>query len=173
LRPKIRTSFHHQPEAQHPKIVSYPQAARPITPSFTAPIIRSRSSYFLSFLSVLLAMQQSVIGSLSPSLSGRPEMFPAKTRGWWACVRCGTVVPDKHTGPCFICGDLIVRVTPTALSRSENSWHLTALITVAAAWIASSLLGASAAGWNAELAVNVWSLSVAYYALARMEGGIG
>jgi hypothetical protein len=27
LRPKIRTSFHHQPEAQHPKIVSYPQAA--------------------------------------------------------------------------------------------------------------------------------------------------
>jgi hypothetical protein len=87
----------------------------------------------------------------------------------------------------LICGDLIVRVTPKAsvpsrglpqafelpLARSENSWHLTALITVAAAWITSSLLGASAAGWNAELAVNVWSLSVGYYALARTGGGMG
>jgi hypothetical protein len=27
-------SFHHQPEAQHPKIFSYPQERRPITPSF-------------------------------------------------------------------------------------------------------------------------------------------
>ncbi|MGA9009263.1 MAG: hypothetical protein WB495_20845, partial [Xanthobacteraceae bacterium] len=27
LRPYTRTSFHHQPEAQHPKIFSYPQAA--------------------------------------------------------------------------------------------------------------------------------------------------
>jgi hypothetical protein len=110
-------------------------------------------------------------------------MFPAKTKGWWACVRCGTVVPDTHTGPCSICGDLIVRVTPKAsvpsrelprastlpsVSRSENSWHVTALITVTAAWIASSLLGASAAGWNAELAVNIWSLSVGYYALAQV-----
>jgi hypothetical protein len=88
----------------------------------------------------------------------------------------------------LICGDLIVRVTPKAsrpsrglphavklpsVSRSENSWHLTTLSTVAAAWIASSLLDASAADWNAELAVNVWSLSVGYYALARMEGVIG
>jgi hypothetical protein len=115
-------------------------------------------------------------------------MFPAKTSGWWACVRCGKVVPDTHNGPCLICGDLIVRVTPKAsvpnrgllsasklpsVCRSEGSWHLTALITVAAAWIASSLLGASAAGWNAELAVNVWSLSVGYYAFAQMEGVIG
>src|SRR5262249_44553320 len=30
----MRTSFHHQPEAQHPKSSSYPQAGRPITPSF-------------------------------------------------------------------------------------------------------------------------------------------
>jgi hypothetical protein len=29
----MRTSFHHQPEAQ-PKIFSYPQVCRPITPSF-------------------------------------------------------------------------------------------------------------------------------------------
>jgi hypothetical protein len=28
------TPFHHQPEAQHPKIFSYPQERRPITPSF-------------------------------------------------------------------------------------------------------------------------------------------
>ena len=28
------TSFHHQPEAQHPKSISFPQAGRPITPSF-------------------------------------------------------------------------------------------------------------------------------------------
>jgi hypothetical protein len=27
------TSFHHQPEAQHPKSFSYPQERRPITPS--------------------------------------------------------------------------------------------------------------------------------------------
>jgi len=33
LRPHMRTSFHHQPEAQHPKSSSYPQAGRPITPS--------------------------------------------------------------------------------------------------------------------------------------------
>ena len=32
----MRTSFHHQPEAQHPKSSSYPQAGRPITPSFGA-----------------------------------------------------------------------------------------------------------------------------------------
>jgi hypothetical protein len=30
----MRTSFHHQPEAQHPKFFSYPQQRRPITPSF-------------------------------------------------------------------------------------------------------------------------------------------
>src|SRR5215467_9794079 len=30
----MRTSFHHQPEAQHPKSSSYPQAGRPSTPSF-------------------------------------------------------------------------------------------------------------------------------------------
>ncbi len=29
----MRTSFHHQPEAQHPQIFSYPQVQRPITPS--------------------------------------------------------------------------------------------------------------------------------------------
>jgi hypothetical protein len=29
----MRTSFHHQPEAQHPQIFSYPQIRRPITPS--------------------------------------------------------------------------------------------------------------------------------------------
>src|SRR5262245_51113787 len=34
LRPPLRTSFHHQPEAQHPNFFSYPQADRPITPSF-------------------------------------------------------------------------------------------------------------------------------------------
>jgi hypothetical protein len=27
LRSQMRTSFHHQPEAQHPKFFSYPQAA--------------------------------------------------------------------------------------------------------------------------------------------------
>ena len=30
---KCETSFHHQPEAQHYKIFSYPHAGRPITPS--------------------------------------------------------------------------------------------------------------------------------------------
>jgi len=30
----MRTSFHHQPEAQRTLIFSYPQAHRPITPSF-------------------------------------------------------------------------------------------------------------------------------------------
>ena len=103
-------------------------------------------------------------------------------------MRCRTVVPDTHTGPCSNCGDVIVRVIPKAsvpgrglphattlpsVSRSESSWHVTTLITVAAAWVASSLFDASAVGWNAELAVNVWSLSVGYYALAQMEGGIG
>src|SRR5262252_3161225 len=32
----MRTSFHHQPEAQHPKSSSYPPAGTPITPSFDA-----------------------------------------------------------------------------------------------------------------------------------------
>jgi len=30
----MRTLFHHQPQAQHPKSFSYPQERRPITPSF-------------------------------------------------------------------------------------------------------------------------------------------
>jgi hypothetical protein len=33
LEAASRTSFHHQPEAQHPKILSCPQERRPITPS--------------------------------------------------------------------------------------------------------------------------------------------
>jgi Iap family predicted aminopeptidase len=33
LRSRMRTSFHHQPEAQHPKISSDRNAGRPITPS--------------------------------------------------------------------------------------------------------------------------------------------
>jgi hypothetical protein len=34
LRPSPRTSFHHQPEAQHPKIFSYPQAGPADYPIF-------------------------------------------------------------------------------------------------------------------------------------------
>jgi hypothetical protein len=35
LRPSPRTSFHHQPEAQHPKIFSYPQAGPADYPIFS------------------------------------------------------------------------------------------------------------------------------------------
>jgi hypothetical protein len=34
LRPSPRTSFHHQPEAQHPKSSAIHKLGRPITPSF-------------------------------------------------------------------------------------------------------------------------------------------
>jgi putative tryptophan/tyrosine transport system substrate-binding protein len=34
LRPSQRTSFHHQPEAQHPKSSAIHKLGRPITPSF-------------------------------------------------------------------------------------------------------------------------------------------
>jgi len=35
LRPSPRTSFHHQPEAQHPTIFSYPQAGQADYPIFS------------------------------------------------------------------------------------------------------------------------------------------
>ena len=37
-----RTSFHHQPEAQHPQIFSYPQERRPITPSNGPGCVKTR-----------------------------------------------------------------------------------------------------------------------------------
>src|SRR5262245_46324619 len=48
----MRTSFHHQPEAQHPKSFSYPQERRPITPSLPPKADKQRPSREVRFVPI-------------------------------------------------------------------------------------------------------------------------
>src|SRR5579863_5301205 len=68
---KCETSFHHQPEAQHPKIFSYPQARRPITPSNDA---KSSSKPLISLIGA-------PEGIRTPDLClRRAALYPAELR---------------------------------------------------------------------------------------------
>jgi hypothetical protein len=113
--------------------------------------------------------------------------------GWWGCLSCGGTVNNTHTGPCVRCGGRIGRIVPEELERDfgfrillpaapllepipqvapKHAGNLLALVAAAVLCIGSPLLGASQAGWNAAslvMALNIWSSSVGYYALARVR----
>ena len=108
--------------------------------------------------------------------------------GWWGCLSCKTRVGNKHTGPCIVCGGRIGRVVPAnmqlnldfgiVLPRREivapiveqpRDWTNVALTAAVVSCFATPLLGASSAGWSAVavvMALNIWSSSISYYALA-------
>jgi hypothetical protein len=112
--------------------------------------------------------------------------------GSWGCMACRRTVPNNHTGPCTFCGGRISRIVPAGLEHElgfyivtpapllvpvqhvapKNAGNLLALVAAAVLCIGSPLLGASQAGWNAAslvMALNIWSSSVGYYALARVR----
>jgi len=108
--------------------------------------------------------------------------------GWWGCLSCKTRVGNKHTGPCIVCGGRIGRVVSAnaqlsldlgiVLPRREivppiveqpRDWTNVALVAALVSCFATPLLGASSAGWSAVavvMALNIWSSSISYYALA-------
>jgi len=109
--------------------------------------------------------------------------------GWWGCVSCKRRVGNNHTGPCTFCGGRIGRVVannvqlnldlgvvlpkrefvPPAAEAPPQDWTNIALVAAAVSCIGAPLLGASSAGWNAVavvMALNIWSSSISYYALA-------
>ena len=58
---------------------------------------------------------------------------------------------------------------PKAAEPPKQDWTNVALAAAAVSCIAAPLLGASSAGWNAVavvMALNIWSSSITYYALA-------
>jgi hypothetical protein len=114
------------------------------------------------------------------------------TFGRWGCLTCRNFVANNHTGPCIACGgqigllvpdgvrldlDLVVQqplarqpVTPVQAPR--RALNELALVAAAVMCIGSPLLGASSVGWNAVavvMALNIWSYSVGYYALALVR----
>lgn len=112
-----------------------------------------------------------------------------ETIGWWGCSSCRAAVPNNHTGPCLVCGGRIGRVVPSAVRLDVDlgvirplrefvpqvakpptpDWTNVALVAAAVSCFAAPLLGASNAGWNAVavvMALNIWSSSISYYALA-------
>jgi hypothetical protein len=114
--------------------------------------------------------------------------------GWWGCLSCGTTVANNHTGGCPVCGDRIGRIVPSGvpldadigivmpmrdlapeIEEPRTAWNQTALVAAAVLCIGSPLLGVSTVGWNGVavgMALNIWSSSVGYYALARVWGGL-
>lgn len=109
--------------------------------------------------------------------------------GWWGCLSCRTRVGNNHTGPCTVCGGRIGRVVPhgtqlnldfgIVLPRREipppiveqapQDWTNVALVAAVVSCFATPLLGASSVGWSAVvvvMALNIWSSSISYYALA-------
>lgn len=108
--------------------------------------------------------------------------------GWWGCLSCRARVGNNHTGPCAVCGGRIGRVVPLGtqlnldfgivLPRREvvspiveqpQDWTNVALVAAVVSCFATPLLGASTAGWSAVvviMALNIWSHSISYYALA-------
>ena len=120
---------------------------------------------------------------------GGTTMSSGSTIGWWGCLSCGDTVSNTHTGPCMICGGTIGRVVPKgtrldadlgivmplrefvpkAVEPPRPDWTNVALVAAVVSCIGSPLLGASSAGWNAVaivMALNIWSSSISYYALA-------
>ena len=117
--------------------------------------------------------------------------------GWWGCLSCKTRVGNKQTGPCTVCGGRIGRVVSSNMQLSldlgivlprreiitapvveqSRDWTNVALVAALVSCFAAPLLGASRAGWNAVavvMALNIWSSSISYYALAlvgRREQG--
>src|SRR5215210_4992863 len=116
-----------------------------------------------------------------------------ETIGSWGCLGCRRTVPNNHTGPCVFCGGRISRIVTAGLEHElgfyivapaprplqpvqhvapKDVGNLLALVAAAVLCIGSPLLGASQAGWNAAslvMALNIWSSSVGYYALARVR----
>jgi hypothetical protein len=108
--------------------------------------------------------------------------------GWWGCLSCRTRVRNNHTGPCSECGGRIGRVVPLGtqlnldfgivLPKRETQplaveppqdWTNVALVAAMVSCFATPLLGASSVGWSAVavvMALNIWSSSISYYALA-------
>jgi hypothetical protein len=109
--------------------------------------------------------------------------------GWWGCLSCRAPVRNNHTGPCLVCGGRIGRVVPSAVrldvslgtvmplrefvpkapGQPREDWTNVALVAAAVSCIGAPLLGVSNAGWNtvmAIMALNIWSSSISYYALA-------
>jgi len=108
--------------------------------------------------------------------------------GWWGCLSCRTRVGNTHTGPCSVCGGRIGRVVsgtqlnldfgivlprreiqPPVVEQSPQDWTNVALVAAMVSCFATPLLGASSVGWSAVavvMALNIWSSSISYYALA-------
>jgi hypothetical protein len=112
-----------------------------------------------------------------------------ETIGWWGCLSCRTMMANNHTGPCSVCGGQIGRIVPNAVRLDvdlgvvmplrdlvpkavvppRQDWTNVALVAAAVSCFAAPLLGAANAGWNAVavvMALNIWSSSITYYALA-------
>lgn len=113
-----------------------------------------------------------------------------ETMGCWGCSSCGSIVGNGHTGPCLRCGGQIGRLVPSsvrldadlgiAMPRSEvapqvvvepppQDWKAVALVAAAVSGVAAPLLGVANAGWSAftvVMALNIWSSSITYCALA-------
>jgi hypothetical protein len=112
--------------------------------------------------------------------------------GWWGCLSCGRTVPNNHTGPCPLCGERIGRVLPAVAAihvratahrkireslpqvrKIKSSWTLGTIAAAAVLIFGSPILSAASAGWDGVqvgMALNIWSASVGYYALAMMRG---
>jgi hypothetical protein len=112
--------------------------------------------------------------------------------GWWGCLSCGRTVPNNHTGPCPVCGERIGRVLPAVAAihvratadrkirdiispvrKIKSSWTLGTLAAAAVLIFGSPILAAASAGWDGVqvgMALNIWSASVGYYALAMVRG---
>jgi hypothetical protein len=127
-------------------------------------------------------------------VKSRGKIRFGETIGWWGCSSCRAPVPNNHTGPCAVCGGRIGRVVPSAVRLDvdlgvirplrdfvpkpaeplRQDWTNVALVAAAVSCIAAPLLGASSAGWNAVMvimALNIWSSSISYYALALVGRG--
>lgn len=112
-----------------------------------------------------------------------------ETIGRWGCSTCGGVVRNNHTGPCLTCGGRIGRIVPSAVRLDADlgivmprrqvvaqvaeqptpDWTNICLVAAVVSCIGAPLLGASSAGWSAVMvvmALNIWSSSISYYALA-------
>jgi hypothetical protein len=116
----------------------------------------------------------------------------SETIGWWGCLSCGDVVRNNHTGPCSACGGRIGRIVPRGVKLDtdmglrplyeptrlpyveppKSHAGYIAIVAAAVLCIGSPLLGASTDGWNAVttvMALNMWSFSIGYYALALLR----
>src|SRR5688572_15670290 len=108
--------------------------------------------------------------------------------GWWGCLSCKTRVGNGHSGPCSHCGGRIGRVVsgtqlnldfgivlprreipPPPVEQPPQDWTNVALVAAVVSCFATPLLGAQSVGWSAVvvvMALNIWSSSISYYALA-------